>query len=270
VITLSGLYVYPVKSCRGLALDRATMTATGLEHDREWMVVTPAGRFITQREAPRLALIETRLTETSLVLHAAGMEALELPFVRDDEPASQVTVWRDHCQAFDAGPAAALWLERFLGCPARIVRFDASQPRPVDAAWSGGLAAFSKFADAFPVLIISSASLADLNARLAKPLPMERFRPNLVLDGCAAYAEDSLGTIELGGVELRIVKPCTRCVITTTDQATGERDGEEPLRTLKTYRWDKQLKGVAFGQNAVVAAGAGRVIERGMPVQALG
>jgi uncharacterized protein YcbX len=269
VITLSGLYVYPVKSCRGIALERATLTPTGVQHDREWMIVTPAGRFITQRESPRLALIETRLGETSLVLHARGVEPLELPFAGAGRPASPVTVWGDHCKAFDAGAEASLWLERFLGHPARIVRFDASQPRAVEAAWSGGVAAFSKFADAFPVLVLSNASLADLNARLAKPLPMERFRPNFVLDGCAAYAEDSLGTIELGGVQLRMVKPCTRCIITTTDQATGERDGDEPLRTLKTYRWDKALKGVAFGQNAVVAAGAGGVIERGMQVQAL-
>jgi uncharacterized protein YcbX len=131
---------------------------------------------------------------------------------------------------------------------------------------TGAIAAFAKFSDGFPLLVIASASLAELNTRLAKPLPMERFRPNLVLDGCDAFAEDSLHAIEVGGVRLHLVKACTRCSITTTDQNTGERDGVEPLETLKTYRWDAQLKGVIFGQNAIVAAGAGRVIERGMQV----
>ena len=270
MITLAGLYVYPVKSCRGIAAARATMTPAGLQHDREWMIVTPAGRFITQREAPRLALIETNLTDTDLVLRAPGMESLELSLALDQaSPSSQVTVWRDHCKAFDAGRDASRWLERFLGRPARIVRFDPSQPRVVDPDWSAGVAAYSRFADAFPVLVLSSASLADLNGRLPHPLPVERFRPNFVLEGCSAYAEDTLGTIAVGGVQLRLVKACTRCVITTTDQSTGERDGVEPLQTLKSYRWDADLKGVTFGQNAIITAGAGCVVERGMAVQVM-
>ena len=266
VISLSRLRVYPVKSCRGIELTRALVTPTGLEHDREWMIVTPSGRFLTQREVPRLALIEPVLGTDTLTLHGPEIEPLTLPLAATGTTAVQVTVWRDHCKAFDAGRAAALWLERVLGRPTRIVRFDPSQPRPVEPESTGAIAAFAKFSDGFPLLVIANASLAELNTRLAKPLPMERFRPNLVLDGCDAFAEDSLHAIEVGGVRLHLVKACTRCSITTTDQDTGERDGGEPLETLKTYRWDAQLKGVIFGQNAIVAAGAGRVIERGMQV----
>lgn len=266
MITLSGLFVYPVKSCRGIELARAELTSAGLRHDREWMIVTPAGRFITQRDAPRLALIDTALGADTLLLRAPGMPPLELSCDSNGQAAVQVTVWRDRCSAFDAGRAAARWLGRFLGRPARIVRFDTSQPRAVDPRWSGEVAGFSRFADAFPLLVVSNASLTELNARLAEPLPMDRFRPNLVLEGCEPFAEDSLRVLELGGARLHLVKPCTRCIITTTDQTTGERGGVEPLQTLRSYRWDAQLQGVTFGQNAVVAAGAGQVLERGMTV----
>ena len=266
MITLSRLYVYPVKSCRGIELARSQITSTGLQHDREWLIVTPSGRFITQREAPRLALIEPAIDAGNLTLRAPGMAPLEVHPGDYARTPVQVTIWRDHCKAFDAGRDAAQWLEQFLGRPVRLVRFDTSQPRLVDPEWSGDVPGYSKFSDGYPVLVISNASLAELNTRLEKPLPMERFRPNLVLEGCEPYAEDSMRTIELDGVQLQLVKPCTRCVITTTDQQTGQRDGVEPLQTLKSYRWDAQLKGVAFGQNAIVVAGAGRELATGMAV----
>jgi len=256
VITLAELHVYPVKSCRGIALDAARITEAGLEHDREWMVVTPDGRFVTQRERPRLALIETRLTADALVLAAPGREPLVVPYEHDGAP-TEVTVWRDRCRAHDQGEDAARWLSTFAGCELRLVRFDPSHRRPSDPAWTGRLEAFARFSDGFALLAISRASLADLNARLAAPLPMNRFRPNLVLDGLPPYGEDALGDVVAGGVRLRRVKPCARCIITTTDQASGNRDGEEPLRTLKTYRWDPALRGITFGQNLIVAAGAG-------------
>lgn len=264
MITLHSLFVYPIKSCRGIELTRAEVTQAGLRYDREWLIVTPSGRFLTQREVPQLALIVPELALDTLTLRAPGMEALELPLTPPPGSAVQVTIWRDHCKAHDAGREAAQWLERCLGRPARLVRFDSSQPRPTDPDWSGGVAGFSQFADAFPFLVLSRASLDDLNSRLPTPLPMNRFRPNLVLDGCEAYAEDSLGTIALRDVELRMVKPCIRCIVTTTDQGTGERDGVEPLQTLKSYRWHAALKGVAFGQNAVVVSGVGNRLEVGM------
>ena len=267
MITLAGLYVYPVKSCRGIALDAALLTRTGLEHDREWMIVTPEGRFLTQRELPRLALIGTRLEPQALWLSAAQSRPLEVPFGDAGRP-SEVVVWRDRCAARDAGDAAAQWLGDVLGRAVRLVRFDAAHRRQSDPAWTGGARAYTQFSDGYAMLAISTASLGDLNSRLAQPLPMNRFRPNLVLDGLPPYGEDAIGEFLVGdGVRLRAVKPCTRCAITTTDQATGTVDGAEPLQTLRTYRWNPGLRGVAFGQNVIVLAGAGSTLAAGMEIR---
>jgi uncharacterized protein YcbX len=253
VITIASLFVYPVKSCRGIALPQARLTPRGLQHDREWMVVSRDGRFVTQREAPRLALVGTALHEDHLELTAPGLPTLAVPLQRParGEPV-EVTVWRDHVLAVDEGQAAADWFGEHLRRDVRLVRFDDARPRPTDPAWSQGLAGTSAFADGYPVLVLARASLDDLNARLPIPLPVDRFRPNLLLDGCAPYAEDVIRGLESEQMRLRIVKPCTRCVITTMDQATAVLQGEEPLRTLKTYRWDGSLHGVKFGQNAIV------------------
>jgi hypothetical protein len=249
-------------------LDTARLTEAGLEHDREWMIVTPEGRFVTQREQPRLALISTSLDDQQLYLAAPGAPDIAAPFDFQGEPV-QVTVWRDRCQAHDQGEVAARWLSDFLGRSLRLVRFDAAHRRPSDAAWTGGVDAVSRFSDGFALLAISLASLADLNARLAAPLPMNRFRPNLVLDGLPPYGEDALADLAAGGVRLRRVKPCMRCSITTTNQVTGAVDGDEPLRTLKTYRWDAALRGVKFGQNLIVIAGAGEHLRSGMELRAI-
>jgi uncharacterized protein YcbX len=260
--SLASLHVYPVKSCRGLELPEARLTAAGLEHDREWMIVRPDGRFVTQREVPRLALIATALDGEALTLAAAGVGSVTVPFdFRGDAVAA--TVWRDRCAALDQGDEAARWLSELLGRPLRLVRFDQSQRRLSDDAWTGGLAAPNLFSDGFALLAVARASLADLNSRLAVPLPMDRFRPNLVLDGLPAYGEDELGDLVAGAARLRRVKACTRCQITTTNQATAEVEGDEPLRTLKTYRWDAALHGVAFGQNLIVVEGAGTLLRAG-------
>jgi hypothetical protein len=217
------------------------------------MIVSPDGRFITQREEPRLALVGTALQEDHLELSAPGLPKLVVPLQRSVRGASvEVTVWRDRVQAFDEGHAAANWLGEHLRRDVRLVRFDDARSRPTDPAWSHGLAGTSAFADGYPVLVLSRASLDDLNSRLPSPLPVDRFRPNVCLDGCAPYAEDTIGALESEHARLRIVKPCTRCVITTTDQSTGAPQGDEPLRTLTTYRWDGTLRGVTFGQNAIV------------------
>jgi uncharacterized protein len=253
VLTIASLYVYPVKSCRGLAVQQARLTPRGLQYDREWMVVSPNGRFLTQREEPRLALIGTALVDNHLELTAPGLPRLAVPLQRAANAVSaEVTVWRDRVLASDEGHAAASWFGAHLNRDVRLVRFDDSRARPTDPAWSQGLAGTSAFSDGYPVLVLSRASLDDLNSRLPSPLPVDRFRPNVILDGCAPYAEDAIGALENGQVRLRIVKPCTRCIITTTDQASGVVQGEEPLRTLKSYRWDDALRGVTFGQNAVV------------------
>jgi uncharacterized protein YcbX len=262
-IVVGGLFIYPVKSCRGTALERALLTNAGLQHDREWMVVSAAGRFLTQRDTPRLALVVPRIGDGELTFEAPGQAPLNIPLDAAGEPRT-VTVWGDRCAALDAGPAAAHWFSEFLGRPAHLVRFAPEGRRPTDAAWSQGLAGESRFTDGFPLLVLSRASLDDLNARLPTPLPLDRFRPNLLLGGTEPYAEDRVVSLSCGRVELRLVKPCTRCAITTTDQATATVTGDEPLRTLRTYRWDAQLRGVTFGQNAIVAGGAGETLELGM------
>ena len=234
-------------------MTRSRLTPRGLQYDREWMVVSLDGRFLTQREAPRLALVGTALHDDHLELTAPGLPQLAVPLQRPVRSASiEVTVWRDHVLASDEGQAAADWLGEHLHREVRLVRFDDARPRPTDTAWSQGLAGTSAFSDGYPVLVLSRASLDDLNARLPSPLPVDRFRPNMLLDGCAPYAEDSIRGLAGEQVRLRIVKPCTRCIITTTDQDTAVPQGDEPLRTLKTYRWDGALHGVKFGQNAIV------------------
>lgn len=260
--TLAALNIYPVKSCRGIALTTAALAPTGLVDDRHWMLVRANGRFVTQRELPRMALIGTALDAATLTLTAPGLEPLRVARA-DAGRTLAVTVWAFSGAGVDCGEAAAEWCTRFLGTPLRLVRFDPGRPRQCSPEWTQGLAAVTEFSDGFPILVISRASLAELNARLPAALPMERFRPNIVLDDVAAYDEDRIHELSTGEVTLRLVKPCTRCSITTTDQQTGAVDGIEPLATLMDYRHDRKLRGVAFGQNAIIVRGAGQHLRVG-------
>jgi uncharacterized protein len=262
MISVASLHVYPVKSCRGFEPTQVGVTDTGLDHDREWMVVTTDGRFLTQREEPRLALIGTAIDDARLRLTAPGGDALDVPLAFRGA-ATEVVVWRHRCIAHDQGDAPAQWISARLGRPLRLVRFDPGHRRLSDGAFTGAAPGYSRFADGYALLVLSLASLADLNSRLPAPLPMNRFRPNLVLDGVAPYGEDAIHELRAGKLVLRFVKPCTRCTIPTTDQETGVRDPEEPLRTLRGYRWDARLRGVTFGQNAIVVEGAGEKLQQG-------
>jgi uncharacterized protein YcbX len=259
---LEGLFVYPVKSCRGIARESARMDATGLAGDRHWMLVRPNGRFVTQRELPRLALVDTALDDGGLTLSAPGRPTLRIA-PEAGHVARAVTVWKFSGSGIDCGDEAAAWCSGFLETPLRLVRFDPGRPRVCSAEWTPGTQAVTEFSDGFPMLVISRASLAELNSRLPKALPMERFRPNLVIDGVDAYDEDRIHELRSGDLAIRIVKACTRCSITTTDQRRGAIDGVEPLATLKTYRHDRDLKGVIFGQNAIPAAGVGSTLRVG-------
>jgi uncharacterized protein YcbX len=259
--TIAALFVYPVKSCRGVQLSAAQVTERGLAHDREWMIVDATGRFLSQRELPRLALITPALSATTLELTTPGREPLTVPLDRAGT-LKAVTVWRDSLSAIDQGDAAAQWLSAWIGRDVRLVRFDPQVRRACSRAWVGDSGAHTGFADAYPLLVLSEASLADLNARLASPLPVNRFRPNIVLSGTEAYDEDHIDEIVAGPVRIKLVKPCTRCQITTTDQATAER-ASEPLATLATYRMNAALEGVTFGVNAIVTAGAGEALRAG-------
>jgi uncharacterized protein YcbX len=204
-----------------------------------------------------------------LRLSAAGAGEVTVP-VDLDGPRARTNVWGDPCVGVDQGRDAAQWASALLGREVRLLRFDAASPRRSDPAWTGNVETFSLFSDGFPLLVVSRASLDDLNARLDVPVPMERFRPNLVLDGLPPFGEDLLHEIEGEGVRLRIVKPCTRCIVTTTDQHSGARTGDEPIRTLKTYRWNATLHGVAFGQNVIVVEGGGQRLRRGQVLAATG
>jgi len=265
--TLAALTTYPVKSCRGIALDASRLTTRGLEHDREWMLVDRDGRFLTQRELPRLAQIVTELSGSALYLSAPDLPAFSIPL---DANAGRVTVtvWRDTLSALDQGDDAASKLSRWLDRKVRLVRFDPAERRYCNPQYAGEHGAHHSFADGYPVLVISAASLADLNERLDDPLPMNRFRPNIVLDGVEAFDEDHFTEIGIGDfVTLRLVKPCVRCRITTTDQVTAQV-GIEPLPTLASYRRDDALGGATFGMNAIVVAGEGASIGVGDAIRA--
>lgn len=261
---ISELVFYPVKSCAGISVRAATVTRYGLAvsnvYDREWMVVTEGGQFLTQREYPRLALVTPRLKADVLELRAPGMLRLELELGLphpEDAVTREVRIWDDTVTAYDCGDLAATWFSNVIGAPCRLVRFHPDAQRLTSGSWTGGVQVPTMFADGYPVLVIGSASLADLNARLVaagrEPLPMNRFRPNLVVDGIEAYEEDYVETFSLGGgASLRPVKPCPRCPIPSVDQQTGV-PGPDPLDILSSYRSKPQLEGaVCFGMNAVL------------------
>jgi MOSC domain-containing protein len=244
-IALTALTVFPLKSCRGIPVRQWPVDEFGLQHDRRFMVVDQSGEFMTQRDHPQLALVAPGIERDTLRLDAPGLPTLELPLRPMSSVVLRVTVWNDTCDATWMGEPAAEWLSSFLGTSCSLVHMDDATRRPVNPLYASNGSRVS-FADGFPLLLISEESLADLNRRLAEPLPMNRFRPNLVVAGGSAYGEDGWKEIEIGSLGLSVVKPCERCVIPNTDQTTTER-GTEPLRTLATYR---NVGGkVMFGQN---------------------
>ena len=244
-ITLTAIWVYPIKSCRGIALQEAQVGPRGIARDRGWMIVNREGVFITQRLAPRLALIEPGMHGGQLRLSAPGMPPAAVPLDASGA-AVEVTVWRDRCVALDQGAEAAAWLSHFLAMECRLVRLADDWVRPVDPVYAEATDQVG-FADGYPFLLTSESSLADLNGRLPAPVPMNRFRPNLVIAGAEPYAEDRWRRIRIGELSFRVAKACARCVTTTVDQLRGVADGPEPLATLARYR--KQERGAMFGQN---------------------
>jgi uncharacterized protein YcbX len=250
------LRIYPVKALRGYALRASPVAIWGLEHDRRWMVVTPDGRFLTQRELPAMARIGAHTTGDALTLTADAADELRVELPTPGAERRLVEVWSDQVPALDAGPQAADWLSARLGLACALVYLDDPRARPVDPAFA--LADDrALFSDGFPVLLANVASLAALNAALPNPIDMGRFRPNIVMTGAGAWAEDRWRRIRIGEVVFRVAKPCARCVVTTVDQSTGERpDKSEPLRTLGRIR--RTASGVMFGQN-LIPDGPGRV-----------
>jgi hypothetical protein len=251
--SLAAIFTYPIKSCAPLSHRRIELDSYGPLWDRHWMIVNRNGKFLTQREAPTMALIHATFEEPCLRLSAPGMPEMYLPLQRTNSASISVTVWKDTCQAADEGDGIATWLSDFLHRKVRLVRMANDYRRPLDARYAPQ-AAETRFTDGFPVLIVSESSLTELNNRLvergSEPVPIGRFRPNLVVTGCDAFAEDMWRTVQIGTVTLDIVKPCARCATTTVDPATGTvPDPADPLATLNTFR--KQNGKVMFAQNAI-------------------
>jgi uncharacterized protein YcbX len=271
--TIARLFVYPVKSCAGVELQEALLTETGLDLDRAWMVVDAEGNFVSQRELPRMALIRTQLKIHEVILRAPGMLALHLAVDTVEEPV-RVRVWDDEVPAFDMGAVAAQWFSDFLGRKLRLVRFDPEHRRLSSMKWTGGAEALNQFSDAYPLLVASTGSLDLLNARLAQrgqaPVGIERFRPNIVLAGVEAHDEDRLDLIRIatgeGEVQLRPVKPCSRCTIPDVDPATAQV-GTAVGDVLQGYRRNPVLDdAVSFGMNAIIVEGVDSTLRVGQVV----
>ena len=253
-ITVRALHIYPVKGLKGIDLQEARCTDRGLEHDRRWMVVDASGRFLSQREVPKMATVWTELTGEALLLSAPDMPELPVPLAAPSGSTRPVQVWNSTVDALPSGnPDADAWFTEYLGRPCALVHMPPASERLSNEAYAGPGKRVS-FADGYAYLVIGEASLADLNRRLAArghpALPMNRFRPSIVVAGAAPYAEDGWGDVRIGEATLRGVKPCGRCEVTTTDQSTGERRGPEPLATLAQYRESAEF-GVMFGMNCV-------------------
>jgi uncharacterized protein YcbX len=282
--TIARLFIYPIKSCAGVELQEAVLIETGLDLDRAWMVVDANGEFVTQRECPRLALVKPKLGMDEMVLRAPGMLALHLQIDAAEQPV-QAKVWKDVVKAYDMGDLAAQWFTDYLSLSAngqpsgtpkkyRLVRFDPDHKRLSSLKWTDGVEAPNQFADGFPVLVVSAASLEGLNAKLVAAgqaaVGIERFRPNIVLAGLEAHDEDRIDAMHIttdeGEALLRPVKPCPRCPIPNIDPVTAI-SSPEVSDMLQSYRQDARVDGaVTFGMNSIVITGADTVLRVGQPV----
>lgn len=264
MITVSNLTYYPIKACRGIEVEETCVERMGLENDRRMMVVTPEGEFLTQREHSRLALVTPKLRDGMLELSAPDYDSLQIGIQTSGTP-WLVNVWKSKgVHAIDQGEDAANWFSDWLRTPVRLVHFADGYKRLVNEQYAVNADDHTGFADGYPILLTSEEGLQDLNTRLESPVPMNRFRPNLVVKGCNPFEEDIWNRIRVGDVELAVVKPCARCEVTTIDKETLDRS-KEPLKTLGKYR--KHKLGAIFGQN-IIPLNEGR-IQLGMTVTVL-
>lgn len=265
---VSALTIYPVKSARPISVSTAAVGTRGLVGDREWMLVDERGRFVSQRTLSRMAQLQVTSHPEGVCLTAPGGPSCRVDTPRQGDWLT-VDVWGDIVQARDAGEFAARYLTEVFARPLRLVWMPPNTLRPADPQYAGRADVPVSFADGFPVLVASAASLDELNRRLPAPIQMARFRPNVVISGWEAFAEDHIRRIRCGEIELDLVKPCTRCVITSLDPLTGET-ASDPTSVLKSFRFDPTLRGVTFGVNAIVSRGMGASLEVGTPVEVLG
>ncbi|MHA7131027.1 MOSC domain-containing protein [Algoriphagus namhaensis] len=255
-LTIQALYIYPIKSLGGISLHEARVEERGFQYDRRWMLVDQNGLFMSQRKHPQMALLQVALGTEGLLVSDRGemKDPLVIPFDAQEEKFLQVIIWDDEVLAQRVGDHFDQWFSERLGEPVHLVRMPESTHRKVDPRYAHQGESVS-FADGMPYLIIGEESLNDLNNRLEQPVPMDRFRPNLVFSGGEPFVEDSWTFIQVGEVPMKVVKPCARCVLTTVDQQTG-KSGKEPLKTLASYRTVGNK--VLFGQN-VLALESGKV-----------
>ena len=278
--TIGALWIFPIKSCAGIAVQQARLLATGLEWDRAWMVVDAHGQFITQREVPQMALVRPSIQAQAgtMQVQCGGLPDLHVPLdlpLMGTAPQRQVQVqvWSSQVLAWDVGDEAAHWFTQALGRTCRLVRFDPAQQRLSNTKWTGGIQAPNQFADGYPLLVTTSAAFDHLNTRLQAqghaPVDGLRFRANLVIDGMGEHEEDFIDTLWLHSqqpVAIRLGKPCTRCPIPNIDPATAQ-SSPEVGDTISQYRQDARMQGaITFGMNAVVALGAGQVLQVGQAV----
>lgn len=239
-ITIQSLFVYPIKSLRGISLSVSAVERRGLRYDRRWMLVDEGGSFLTQRTHAPMATVGMRLTDHGLIAYKEGLGEIEIPSEAGNETV-KVKVWSFEGKARLVDKAVDAWFTEAIGIPCRLVKMPETTKRSIHPHYGHGEIAFS---DAMPVLVASQASLDLLNSKLESPLPMNRFRANVILGGSEAHEEDAWSSMQIGNVTMRRTKKCGRCLVTTTDQETGIR-GTEPLRTLATYRQEGQV--VYFG-----------------------
>ena len=267
------LFIYPIKSCAGIELSEARLTDTGLAHDRQFMLVDAQGRFLSQRELSRMALIRPQIDGAMLRVHAPGMAELVLPMDATAKATAvlQVQLWGHHMPGLDMGEPAAVWFSAFLGQTGlRLVRFDPPHRRASDTQWTGDDTALNQFSDGFPLLVLSQSALDGLNRRLlAQGLPeaqLQRFRPNIVIDGVPEHEEDLTAELLLSGdapIRLRMVKPCPRCPIPNIDPSNAQ-SAPHVINCLNTYRQDSRVNGaVSFGMNAIIQSGLGGTLHVG-------
>lgn len=247
MLKVSSLHIYPIKSCAAVDLTAVRLDTRGPLLDRRWMLIDKDGRFVTQREEPRLSQIRPGITPLALEVEAPGMQKLKVPLGGGRGRRVRAQVWGHETEAEFLGNDVADWFSDAMQRNLRLVRWADEQVRPVSKRHTD-IDSQTAFADGYPVLLVSEASLAELNGRLEQRVPMDRFRPNIVVRGCEAFAEDGWRKFTVGDMTLHGVKPCDRCTITTVDQRSGQA-GKEPLATLSGFRTVDSR--VLFGINCV-------------------
>jgi len=264
IARVSGLFIYPLKGARAVALTTATLAPYGLKDDRIWMLTDERGRFLSQRTHPYLACLRALVTESGLSLSYPGSAPIDIhAFVGGSE--CRVQVWDDALIAWDAGDHIANWLYDALRIRARLVRVSPRSERCADPSYVGDSLSAITFSDGYPVLVCSSSSLTELNRRLPEPVPMDRFRPNIVIEGLEPFFEDHISVLAINQIRLRLVKPCTRCQVPSIDQDTGVL-ATDPLPVLRRFRFDHRVRGVTFGVNGVLAGSLEGELKIGAPV----